>query len=226
MLSERKKRRFHPLGPAIQNSVASLVASPLFWAVFVLFGIGIPVARSALIALPKPLPVIATVPAFRLTDQNNEPFGSDQLRGRVWVANAIFTRCPSICIESTQKMAEVQHRGRGLGEHFHLVSFSVDPEHDSPDKLLAYAKGHRVSPRMWSLLTGSRAELTRTLNDGLKIYMGKDAAAGDDLMSIGHGSHFVLVDGKMQIRGYYNLSDSGALDALLRDAGLLASRGD
>jgi len=187
--------------------------------------VALPVARSVRIILPKPLPVIATVPDFRFTDQNNQPFGSEQLHGRVWVANAIFTRCPSICTESTRRMGEIQHRSRGLGEHFHLVSFSVDPEYDSPDKLLAYAKSHRVSPRMWSLLTGSRMELTRTLNDGLKIYMGRDSAAGDDLMSIGHGSHFVLVDQKMRIRGYYDLSNSGGADALLRDAGLLASRG-
>jgi protein SCO1/2 len=55
--------------------------------------------------------------------------------------------------------------------------------------------------------------------------MGKEGEGGDDLMSIGHGSHFVLVDPMMRIRGYYDLSSTGALHALLRDAGLLASRG-
>lgn len=224
-MSDGTATALQQMGSRLQSAVASLVGRPLFWLVLVLLGVALPVARSVRVILPRPLPVIATVPDFRFTDQNNQPFGSEQLRGRVWVANAIFTRCPSICTESTRRMGEVQHRGRGLGEHFHLVSFSVDPEYDSPDKLLAYAKSHRVSPRMWSLLTGSRVELTRTLNDGLKIYMGKDSAAGDDLMSIGHGSHFVLVDQKMRIRGYYDLSNSAGTDALLRDAGLLGSRG-
>jgi protein SCO1/2 len=214
------------LGTRLQSGLAALVGYRTFWLVFILLGVGIPVARSVRVALPKPLPVMSTVPDFRFTDQNGEPFGSEQLRGRVWVANAIFTRCPSICTVSTQRMAEVQHRGRGLGEHFHLVSFSVDPEHDTPLKLLAYARSHRVSPRMWSFLTGNREELTRTLNEGLKIYMGKAAPPGDDLMDIGHGSHFVLVDSRMRVRGYYDLTDEGALDGLLRDAGLLASRGD
>jgi protein SCO1/2 len=213
------------LGARLHSGLAALVGNPYFWLLFTLFGVGIPIARSLQVALPKPLPVLSSVPDFRLVDQNNQPFGSDQLYGRIWVANAIFTRCPSICTESTQRMAEVQHRARGLGEHFHLVSFSVDPEHDTPEELLGYARTHRVSPRMWSFLTGSRQALMSTLNEGLKIYMGK-VTDGDDLMSIGHGSHFVLVDSKMRIRGYYDLSDPGAQDALLRDAGLLASRGE
>jgi protein SCO1/2 len=213
------------LGTRLNSRIAALVGNPLFWLLFVLLGVGIPIVRTMRIALPKPLPVLSVVPDFRFIDQNGQPFGTAELRGKVWVANAIFTRCPSICTVSTKQMGEVQHRGRGLGEHFHLVSFSVDPEHDTPDKLLAYARTHRVSPRMWSFLTGRRNELTRTLNDGLKIYMGKQEAAGDDLMSIGHGSHFVLVDARMRIRGYYDLTEAGGLDALLRDAGLLASRG-
>ncbi len=214
------------LGTRIHSGLASLVGNPYFWLLFTFFGMGIPIARTLRVALPKPLPILSTVPGFRLVDQNNEAFGSEQLYGRIWVANAIFTRCPSICTESTQHMAEVQHRARGLGEHFHLVSFSVDPDHDTPAELLAYARTHRVSPRMWSFLTGSHQDLMTTLNQGLKIYMGKESTPGDDLMSIGHGTHFVLVDSKMRIRGYYDLSDQGVEDALLRDAGLLASRGE
>ena len=94
-----------------------------------------------------------------------------------------------------------------------------------PEKLLAYAQSHRVSPRMWSFLTGTREELKRVVVDGLKVHMDK-SGDDDDLMSIGHGSHFVLVDALGRIRGYYQFNDPGAIDAVLRDAGLLASRGD
>jgi protein SCO1/2 len=215
------------LGAQVHSTLAALVASPTFWLLFVAVGLAVPIARTVAISLPKPLPILGAVPAFRFTDQYGASFGTENLRGKVWVANAIFTRCPSICTVSTQHMHEVQHRGRGLGEHFHLVSFSVDPEHDTPEQLLAYARAHQVSPRMWSFLTGGRDELTRTLNEGLKIYMGRTGAAGDDdLMSIGHGSHFVLVDPQLRIRGYYDATEPGRLDALLRDAGLLASRGE
>jgi len=214
------------VGARFQARLAALVGRPLFWLLFVALGLAIPIARALNVALPKPLPILSTVPPFAFTDQNGESFGTRQLEGKVWVANAIFTRCPTVCPLSTQRMFQVQHHARGLGNYLHIVSFSVDPENDTPKVLHDYAKEHKVSPRMWTFLTGDAEALKQTLNGGLKIYMGKQAEPSDDLMSIGHGSHFVLVDSKMRIRNYYDPTDSGAIDALLRDAGLLATRGD
>ncbi|MFZ5471506.1 MAG: SCO family protein [Myxococcota bacterium] len=204
--------------------LAALVSRPWFWVLFVLLAGGIPIVRAVRVELPPPLPVLATVPRFQLTDQHGQTFDAQQLQGKVWVANFIFTRCPTICPLFTQQMGTIQHRGRNLGQYFHLVSFTVDPEHDTPEKLLAYAQTHRVSPRMWSFLTGSYEALKAVIVDGMKVHMQKGVDP-DDLMSIGHGSHFVLVDAKMQVRGYYQFNDPGAVDKLLRDAGLLAMRG-
>ncbi len=215
----------HPgLGRRLEGHLGALVASKWFWLVLILALVGMPILRSVRTELPPPLPVLGKVPAFSLTDQYGKPFGSKDLEGKVWVANFIFTRCPTICPLFTQKMGVVQHRGRNLGEYFHLVSFTVDPEHDTPEKLLSYSKAHRVSPRMWSFLTGSREELKALIVNGLKVHM--DKGDDDDLMSIAHGSHFVLVDTKGQIRGYYALEDEQTLDKLMRDAGLLATRGE
>jgi len=211
---------------AFHEWISRLVARPLFWMLFIALGLAVPIARSVRLTLPRPLPVLSTVPSFEFTDQNGRRFGSKQLEGKVWVANAIFTTCPTICPISTRRMFQVQHRARGLGTAFHIVSFSVDPENDTPEKLLAYANQNKVSPRMWTFLTGDRKQLTKTLNEGLKLYMGKQRDSADDLMSIGHGSHFVLVDSKMRIRGYYDPSADDAVDVMLRDAGLLASRGE
>jgi protein SCO1/2 len=211
---------------AFHGWIARLVARPLFWILFIAIGLTIPIARSVRLTLPRPLPVLSTVPSFEFTDQNGRRFGSKQLEGKVWVANAIFTSCPTICPISTRRMFQVQHHARGLGTSFHMVSFSVDPENDTPEKMLAYANQNKVSPRMWTFLTGDRKQLSQTLNQGLKLYMGKQGESGDDLMSIGHGSHFVLVDSKMRIRGYYDPSADDAVDLLLRDAGLLATRGE
>lgn len=214
--------------PALWNRahehLAALVAKPAFWGMLVVLGVGLPILRTVQTELPKPLPVLATVPEFTLTDQYGQRFDGKSLEGKVWVANFIFTRCPTICPLFTSKMGTIQHRGRGLGQYFHLVSFTVDPEHDTPSQLLAYAQSHRVSPRMWSFLTGPRDELKRVIADGMKVYLAKGTDP-DDLMSIGHGSHFVLVDAQMRIRGYYQFDDPGSIDAILRDAGLLASRG-
>ena len=70
-----------------------------------------------------------------------------------------------------------------------------------------------------------RSALRATIVDGLKIHMEQDAPT-DDLFSYAHGGHFVLVDGKQQIRGYYDSGDAEALERLIRDAGLLANRGE
>ncbi len=207
------------------SHLAALVGSPVFWVLFISIGVAVPIIRTVRIELPPPLPVLGSVPDFSLTDQYGQSFEPKKLEGQVWVANFIFTRCPTICPLFTSKMGEIQHRGRGLGQYFHLVSFTVDPENDTPEKLLAYAESHRVSPRMWSFVTGPREELKKVIVDGMKIHMQK-GTDDDDLMSIGHGSHFVLVDTKRQIRGYYLFNEPGSIDRVLRDAGLLASRGE
>jgi protein SCO1 len=214
-----------PASSRLHGHLAALVSRPAFWLVFVVLGVAIPIARSVNTPLPPPLPVLGRIDHFQLMDQYGQAFSEKNLEGQVWVGNFIFTRCPTICPTFTKKMGEIQHRGRNLGQYFHLVTFTVDPENDTVEKLRAYAEAHRVSPRMWSFLTGPRPELEQLIIGQMKVGMEKGENP-DDLMSIGHGSHFVLVDAKMQIRGYYQFDDPQALDSILRDAGLLAARGE
>jgi len=98
----------------------------------------------------------------------------------------------------------------------HLVSFSVDPAHDTPAVLAAYAKQHGADPATWTFLTGDGEAIRSAVVEGLKVAaqpVGKD----DDLASIFHGSHFVLVDAEGRIRGYYDSADADATDRLLAD---------
>lgn len=212
------------LGTQAQATLARLVGKPLFWLIFIGVAVALPIARAVQIRLPPALPLLSKVPPFQLTDQYGNRFDSASLNGKIWVANFIFTRCPTICPLFTEKMYKIQHRGRGLGDALHLVSFTVDPEYDTPEKLLEYANHHRASPRAWSFLTGPRPVLTEVVVRDLKVQMTKEGP-DDDLMSIGHGGHFVLVDGSMRVRGYYDSSRPDAVDSVLRDAGLLANRG-
>src|SRR5205823_2030054 len=80
------------------------------------------------------------------------PYGSEDLRGRVWVANFIFTSCTSSCPRLTSKMAIVQRRARNTDESVHLVSFSVDPDNDTPARLAAYAEQYHYNPLRWTFL--------------------------------------------------------------------------
>src|SRR3712207_3863519 len=111
-------------GTRVQARLARWVGRPMFWILFVGAICAWPIARSIRLQLPPKLPHIAQVPAFQLTDEKGRAFGSSELEGKVWVANFIFTRCPTVCPRFTEKMSKVQHRTRNLGGAFHLVSFS------------------------------------------------------------------------------------------------------
>jgi protein SCO1 len=209
----------------VQRRAAALVSRPLFWFLVVAVGVAIPVLNQVLRPAPAPLPVLATLPAFSLTDQDGRAFGSDELRGRVWLAGFIFTRCPTICPALTTRMAKIQRRARGIDQAFRLVSFSVDPAYDTPERLAEFARKHKASPRLWRFLTGPLDHMKSTVEGGLKIAMG--APEGEqDFASIFHGTHFVLVDAGLRIRGYYDSAAPDVEERVLQDAAMLINRGD
>jgi protein SCO1/2 len=206
----------------------SLFGSPFFWLALVALGLSVPLLTRVLAPPAPPLPVLGTLPAFSLTDQEGRPFGSTELRGRVWLAGFIFTRCPTICPAITGTMGRIQHRARSLEPAFRLVSFSVDPGYDTPPRLTEYAARHKASPRMWSFLTGGNEAVKQTVVEGLKIAMGdapgpEEAASG--FANVLHGTHFVLVDQEGRIRGYYDSSKPDVVDLVLHDAAMLINRG-
>jgi len=211
--------------PLAQKIFGSGWTWTLIIAAVVIFNVG----RGLRSTMPEPLPVLGQVPEFELTDHWGRPFGSKDLRGRAWVANFIFTRCPTVCPMFTAKMGRIQHRSRGLLNQLHLVSFSVDPDYDTPERLAEYARKHRASARAWSFLTGPLGDIEPVVIGGLKVAMGRgDPGAHGltegDLGGIFHGSHFVLVDPQGRIRGYYDSNDADAVDRVLADAGQLLNQ--
>lgn len=204
---------------------ARLFGSPVFWVGLALVGFLVPIVSRVSRPAAPPLPVLGTLPAFALTAEDGKPFGSDDLRGRVWMAGFIFTRCPTICPAITAKMAVIQKRARGIDQAFRMVSFSVDPGHDTPAVLSAYAHRHKASPRIWKFLTGPLDAIRTTVVDGMKIAVG-EPQGDQDFASLMHGTHFVLVDAALQIRGYYDSSDPDVADKVLHDAAMLINRGN
>jgi protein SCO1/2 len=208
----------------LHRRLAALVGRPLFWVLVIGAGLSFPVLNQMRRAATPPLPVLGTLPDFRLTDQEGQPFGAAELRGYVWMAGFIFTRCPTICPAITARMGKIQKRARGIEEGFRLVSFSVDPTYDTPARLADYARVHKASPRMWKMLTGPLGTMKSTVEEGLKIAMG--TPQGDqDFASLFHGTHFVLVDRDLRIRGYYDSSAPDVEDQILHDATMLINRG-
>jgi protein SCO1/2 len=199
----------------------------LLWGVLATAVLGLLLA-TGLVATrrPEPLPRLGALPDFTFTRENGQPFGRAQLQGRPWVANFIFTRCPTICPVFTQKMARVQQHTARHGEGLRLVSFSVDPDYDTPERLTAYAAKYGAQPARWSFLTGDYTRLKSTIVDGFKVAMGRHNEDAQDILGIFHGTHFVLVDASGEIRGYYNSDDDEALERLLRDTGRLVEGGE
>ncbi|XXF78037.1 SCO family protein [Myxococcaceae bacterium GXIMD 01537] len=201
---------------------------PAVWAAVVVGALVLPLLVLGVVrARPQePLPRLGALPAFSFTRQDGQPFGLAQLKGRAWVANFIFTRCPTICPLFTQKFKGVQEATADLGERLPLVSFSVDPDYDTPERLDAYAKKHGARPERWSFLTGDYKLLKDTVVDGFKVAMGREEGVDPkDLLSIFHGEHFVLVDADGEIRGYYISNDAEAVEQLVRDARRLVEAG-
>lgn len=186
--------------------VGKLVGRPVFWVVLVGLLALVPLAQGMVRSVPEPPPKLYTLPEFQLTSDRNIPYGTEQLRGRVWVASFVFTSCPSICPALMEKMQEVQHRTRNAGTAVQLVTFSVDPENDTPQVLRAYAERFKASSYRWTFLTGDYKVLEDTIVSGFKLAMGKDA---DNLFEIFHSERFVLIDQEGRIRGYYDATDEG-----------------
>lgn len=153
-----------------------------------------------------------TVPEFRLTNQNGQPFGSAELKGKIWIADFIFTSCPGPCPLISSRMAETQ---RPLEKSdVHLVSFTVDPENDTPDVLRDYAQRLHAREGRWDFLTGSRDAIYDLTMHGFKLAV---AADGDVVGQPVHSTKAVLVDRRGKIRGYYDITAPDGVTTLLAD---------
>jgi protein SCO1/2 len=160
----------------------------------------------------QPLPLLGEVPPFTLTERSGQMLAASDLTGHVWVADFVFTHCPDICLALTARMASLQ---KALTSHpVRLVSFSVDPAHDTPEVLRDYAT--RFGARDgWFFVTGPREAVSTLLRDGFKVAWADD---GPPTSPITHSDRFVLVDRALQIRGYYHGNEPDDMDRLTRDA--------
>jgi protein SCO1/2 len=163
------------------------------------------------------LDVLGDVPQFELVSQNGQPFHSQALAGKIWVADFIYTTCPGPCPRMTSQMREVQDavlKTPAISSNVRLVSFTVDPAQDTPPVLAAYAKLHGASPAMWYFLTGPVPVLQTLDRDAFKL--------GNVDATMQHSTRFVLVDGQGRIRGYYDTSESSAIPKVISDISALA----
>jgi protein SCO1/2 len=173
------------------------------------------------LARHEPPPVMGEVPPFALLDTHRRTVSGETLRGRPWVADFIFTRCAGACPAMTTRMAALQAQ---VGPEVGFVSMTVDPGHDTPEVLGRHAARVGAGPG-WLFLTGSREELYDLAIQGFKLGVEEvppDEQSGGDGPFL-HSSHFVLVDGRGRVRGYYDSTDPEALARLRRDLAAVRS---
>lgn len=153
----------------------------------------------------QPLPVYGTVPPFELTAETGDHFDSRSLDGQVWVADFIFTTCTGPCPRMSTLMRQVQ----SVAPRAKLLSFTVDPEHDTPAVLSEYAKRYKAEPGRWRFLTGPRETLHHLKREIFKL--------GSVDGSLNHSTRLLLVDGKGRIRGYYGTDEDSPVRRLASD---------
>ena len=194
-----------PLSGSALAWKATLILIPVLTAISLFFLRQMQVTRLA----NRTLPNNGVVPHFQLTDQNGESYGSEQLRGKIWIADFVYSTCPGPCPMISSRMSETQKPLRDTDVE--LISFSVDPEHDTPAVLRDYASRLNAQPGRWHFLTGDKGVIYRLSRDGFKL-----AADNGDAGPI-HSTRMVLVDRDGVIRGYYDATDADAVTRLLAD---------
>lgn len=151
-----------------------------------------------------------TLPPFRLMDERGREVTLDALVGQPTVVAFFFSRCPTVCPKLMDRLRQVQLKTEGFDPPVRVVAITVDPEHDSPLTLSAYAALQDAGPR-WNFWTGSDDEISRLLEKGFVAPRGELEGGMP-----GHGTRFALVDPEAHVRGYYDATDSG-IDELLLD---------
>jgi protein SCO1/2 len=172
-----------------------------------------------LVTGPEPPPVVGEVPDFTLINRDGTTVRRADLAGAPWVADFIFTRCGASCPMMSLRMARLERSlPEDLGVRF--VSFSVDPEHDTPQVLDEYAQS-LGAPGRWLFLTGDKGQIYRLSREGFKLGVDDTTPVSPD-EPILHSTRFVLVDGKGKIRGYYEAFDEPSLERLVQDLRAIA----
>ena len=164
-----------------------------------------------------PLGVFGAVPEFRFVDERGAPFSNATMAGHVAVVDFVFTHCTSSCPRLTKRMGELQSRLARDGSDARLVSFSVDPENDTPPVLAAYAAKAGADLGRWTFVTGPADDVTKVVVQGFKMSAAKVAKGAADY-DVVHGDWFVLVDRQGRIRGYYATDDPDGMTRVGDDA--------
>ncbi len=169
---------------------------------------------------PPPLEDMGTLPAFAMVDQDGQPVADTSLRGTVWIANFLFTSCPTQCPPLAKATAELQNHLKtwmpaGGKPPIRIVSISVDPLTDTPEVLRAFGQKYGEDPKVWTLLTGEYDAMERLVVQGfmqpiiradrvIGLPSERTATHEPTPLDTAHSLRFVLVDRQGHLRGLFD----------------------
>jgi protein SCO1/2 len=158
------------------------------------------------------------IPEFSFTNEQGEKVTSNQLKGRIWIADFFFTSCQTICPLMTTNLKKLNLATSDLKDHIQYISFSIDPETDTPKKLLRYKNHYGIKSNNWTFLTGDE-EKTHLLGiENFQIFAGRDKESQG---GFAHSGAFTLVDKEGFVRGVYLGTEWKQVKQLEKDLRLL-----
>ncbi|MEC0709265.1 SCO family protein [Bacillus haynesii] len=166
-------------------------------------------------------PLNYDVQSFSFQNQDGKAVSLESLKGQVWVADFIFTNCKTICPPMTSHMAELQKQMEEENLQARIVSFSVDPENDTPEKLKKFADNYPLSFQNWDFLTGySQEEIEKFALKSFKSIVKKP----EDEDQVIHQSSFYLVDQNGKVVKDYDGAKNTPYDEIIADIKTLENR--
>lgn len=175
-----------------------------------------------------PLPVLAEVGSFQLTNQLGHVVTQVDLSGHPWIANLIFTRCPGPCARMTAQMKELVERLKEKVPNLRFVTLTTDPAHDQPEVMQAYANRFGGHHDLWWFLTGEKEVLRKLSFDGLKLSqeeIPQDKRSSPNDLFV-HSTLFAVVDSRGRLRTFFNLITQDAEEGKGLVTTLEVGRGD
>jgi protein SCO1/2 len=175
---------------------------------------------------PSKLRRLSVIPPFALTERSGRQITNRDLSGKIWVADFVYTTCPGPCPLVTAEMARVQAAVAG-DRNVQLVTFTVDPETDTPAVLAKYADLYHADPNKWWFLTGPEKPLYDLIQKGFlqAVVDNRGQPAEPGQFTVTHSLYFALIDKDGTMRQVYDSTGGHERAELLRDIQVLEQEG-
>jgi protein SCO1 len=140
------------------------------------------------------------IPLFKFQNENGKWVSNKDFVGRIWVVEFFFATCPTICPIMTSELKRLNQDVNALEQHIQFLSFTINPNNDTPEVLSNYKKKNGITAKNWAFLRGEETETHRLGIENFQTFAGRDDEAEG---GYAHSGSFTLVDKEGYVRGVY-----------------------